>query len=147
MWQLVQTHLCLREQGSSSGYVGWMNSLKFKMGNYRTKMRQLGRLDVTVNSGKHGRNTLNGDPPHRDMKKPKKGEINFLPDYPEGIDNQQLEEGYQVLANEMLKKKPNGSFVKKEMDRTFALLRKEVVQDKPPITEIVNRWPALFTEN
>lgn len=40
----VETHSCLKESGSSSGWDGWKNSLKFKMGNYRTKMRQLGRL-------------------------------------------------------------------------------------------------------
>lgn len=49
---LVQTHPCLKESGSSSGWDAWKNSVKFKMGNYRTKMRQLGRVDVTVNSGK-----------------------------------------------------------------------------------------------
>ena len=30
---LVQTHLCLKEPGSSSGWDGWKNSVKFKMGN------------------------------------------------------------------------------------------------------------------
>lgn len=35
---------------------GWKNSLKFKMGNFRTKMRKLGVPDVTVNAGKHGAN-------------------------------------------------------------------------------------------
>lgn len=37
---LVRAHPCLKEQGSVSGWCGWKNSLKFKMGNYRTKMRQ-----------------------------------------------------------------------------------------------------------
>lgn len=143
---LVQTHLCLKESGSSSGWEGWKNSLKFKMGNYRTKMRQLGRLDVTVNSGKRGRYTTNADPPNKDIKKPRKGEINFLPGYPEGMDDHSLEATRQALVNEMMKTKPNGTLVKSKMDVTFALRRKEIVQEKPDISQIVHRWPALFTE-
>lgn len=71
---LVETHPCLKEPGSPSGCVGWRNSLKFKEGNYRAKMCNLGRLDVTVNSGKRGRYSTNGDPPNKDIEKPKKGE-------------------------------------------------------------------------
>lgn len=69
---LVGEHPCLKEPGSSSGYNGWKNSLKFKMGNYRTKMRQLGRLDVSVNGGKRGKQNADGDPSHKSIKKPKK---------------------------------------------------------------------------
>ncbi|XP_076849675.1 sterile alpha motif domain-containing protein 3-like [Brachyhypopomus gauderio] len=144
---LIQAHPCLKEQGSSSGCDAWKNSLKFKMGNYRTKMRQLGRLDVSVNGGKRGRYSTSGDPPNKAIKKPKKGEINFLPNYPEGMDDHNLEECRQVLVNEMMKKKPNGSTVKREMDVTFALRRKEVVKDKPAVSQMVQRWPALFTES
>ncbi|CAL9686158.1 unnamed protein product [Knipowitschia caucasica] len=144
---LVETHPCLKEAGSTSGCLGWKNSLKFKVGNYRAKMCKLGRLDVTVNSGKRGRYSTNGDPPNKDIKKPRKGEINFLPQYPEGLDDHNLEAARQVLVNEMMKAKPNGSLIKKEMDRTFALRRKEVVTDKPAITQIVQRWPALFSES
>lgn len=144
---LVQTHPCLKETGSPSGCDGWKNSLKFKMGNYRTKMRQCGHIDVTVNSGKRGRHSTSSDPPNKDIKKPRKGEINFLPDYPEGMEDHNLEGSRQALVNEMMKKKPNGSLVNKEMDMTFALRRKEVVQDKPAISQMVQRWPALFTES
>lgn len=143
---LVQTHPCLRERGSSCGCAGWVNSLKFKMGNYRTKLRQMGRLDVKVNEGRCGATSTDGIPPHKNIKKAKKGEINFLPDYPEGMDDQTLEVIREALVNEMMKSNPNVSFLKKQMDMTFALRRKEVVQDKPPVVQILHRWPALFTE-
>ncbi|XP_041650523.1 sterile alpha motif domain-containing protein 3-like [Cheilinus undulatus] len=142
---LVQTHPCLKEPGSSSGWEGWKNSMKFKMGNYRNKMRLLSRREVTVNSGKRGRYT-DGGPPHKDIKKPRKGEINFLPKNPEGKDDRNLEASRQVLVSEMMKKTPNGSLIKKEMDVTFALRRKEVVEDVYEISQMVQRWPALFTE-
>ena len=110
-------------------------------------MRQLGRVDVTVNSGKRGRYATNGDPPNKNIKKARKGEINVLPEYPEGMDDHNLEGACQVLINEMKKKKPNGPLIKTEMDVTFALRRKEVVIDKPAISQIIHRWPALFTES
>uniref|UniRef100_A0A8C7WUQ7 C2H2-type domain-containing protein n=1 Tax=Oryzias sinensis TaxID=183150 RepID=A0A8C7WUQ7_9TELE len=65
----------------------------------------------------------------------------------EGRDDHNLEEARQVLVNEMMKTKPNGSLVKKNMDLTFALRRKEVVQNKPAISQMLHRWPALFTES
>lgn len=39
---LITAHPCLRERGSDSGWYGWKVSLKFKMGNYRTKLQDLG---------------------------------------------------------------------------------------------------------
>lgn len=45
---LVAKHPCLREAGSETGWNGWKNSIKFKMGNYRSKMRQAGCQEVTV---------------------------------------------------------------------------------------------------
>lgn len=134
---LVQTNPCLKESGLPSGWDGWKNSLKFKMGKYRTKMRQLGRVDVTVNSGKRGRYTTNTEPPNKNIKKARKGEINSLPKYPEGMDDHDLEGARQVLIDEMMKRKPNGHLIKKEMDVTFALRRKEVVIDKPAISQII----------
>lgn len=36
---LVAKHPCLKEAGSETGWNGWKNSIKFKMGNCRNKMR------------------------------------------------------------------------------------------------------------
>lgn len=49
---LVAKHPCLKEAGSETGWNGWKNSIKFKMGNYRNKMRRAGCQEVTVNAGK-----------------------------------------------------------------------------------------------
>lgn len=51
---LVNTHPCLWDSGSSTGKVGWKNSLKFKMANFRSKMRNMGYPDVTINGGRKG---------------------------------------------------------------------------------------------
>ncbi|XP_037637667.1 uncharacterized protein LOC119495352 [Sebastes umbrosus] len=47
----------------------------------------------------------------------------------------------------MQKRTPNGQLVKQKMDQTFALRRKEVVESEPAISKMVERWPALFTED
>lgn len=110
-------------------------------------MRQLGRLDVSVNGGKRGKQNADGDPSHKSIKTPKKGEINYLPDFPEGMDEDSLEAAREVMVGEMMKTKPDDFLIKKNMDATFALRRKEVVQDKPDIGQLIRRWPALFTES
>nr|XP_055064498.1 uncharacterized protein LOC129446973 [Misgurnus anguillicaudatus]XP_055064499.1 uncharacterized protein LOC129446973 [Misgurnus anguillicaudatus] len=33
------------------------------------------------------------------------------------------------------------------MDSTFALRRKEIIHSEPPVSEILEKWPALFTES
>lgn len=48
---LVTKHPCLKEAGSDTGWNGWKNSIKFKIGNYRAKMRRAGCREVTVNAG------------------------------------------------------------------------------------------------
>ncbi|KAK0154699.1 hypothetical protein N1851_002992 [Merluccius polli] len=58
-----------------------------------------------------------------------------------------LEDARQLMVDEMKKKTPNGALIKQKMDLTFALRRDEVVKDKPDITQICQRWPALFTEH
>uniref|UniRef100_A0A669BEH6 Uncharacterized protein n=1 Tax=Oreochromis niloticus TaxID=8128 RepID=A0A669BEH6_ORENI len=124
---LINKHPCLQERGSVTRCCGWKNSLKHKMGNYRTKRRQSGCLDVAVNAGKRGRHSSDGQPANKRIKKAKKGEINYLPNFPDGFDQAALEEARKDLADEMQKRTPNGLLVKQKMDQTFALRRKEVV--------------------
>ena len=144
---LINKHPCLQERGSTSRCSGWKNSLKFKMGNYRTKRRRSGCLDVAVNTAKRGAHSAEGEPANKSIKKAKKGELNYLPNFPEGFDQSSLEGSRKVLADEMQKRDPNGKLVKKMMDLTFALRRKEVVDSEPAIRTMMERWPALFTED
>ncbi|ROL44210.1 hypothetical protein DPX16_3681 [Anabarilius grahami] len=53
---LISKHPCLTEPGSHCGWYGWKTSLKFKMGNYRTKLSRSGCEEVAVNSGKRSQN-------------------------------------------------------------------------------------------
>ncbi|KAI3361645.1 hypothetical protein L3Q82_002010 [Scortum barcoo] len=50
---LIIKHPCLKEQGSVSGFYGWKISLKYKIGNYHTRLRGLGCPELSINSMKN----------------------------------------------------------------------------------------------
>ncbi|XP_054593214.1 uncharacterized protein [Nothobranchius furzeri] len=85
---LVTTHPCLNEPGS----YGWKTSLKFKMGNYRTKLARAGCAEVSVNAGRRSINNPEGEYPHSNIKRARKAEVNYLPNFPRGEDKASLEE-------------------------------------------------------
>ncbi|XP_065107472.1 sterile alpha motif domain-containing protein 3-like [Paramisgurnus dabryanus] len=138
---LVQKFPCLKEKGSASGYYGWKISLKYKMANFRTKLRNIGCSELNINS--HKRKGSVGSP--NQVKKPKKAEVNYCPDYPLGETKETLEHQRIALLSEVTKRN-NEQVIRGLMDRTFSLRRHEVVEDLPGIGEFKNRWPALFNE-
>ncbi|KAL1269169.1 hypothetical protein QQF64_031458 [Cirrhinus molitorella] len=138
---LVKKHPCLTEPGSSTGWSGWKNSLKFKMGNYRTKLRRAGCTDVLINAGKRG-----SQDPVRSVKRPKRFDINFLPNCPDDEDDCSMESKRLQLVEEIKKSHPSSTLISQHMDSTFSLRRKEIVEKEPPVKETLQRWPSLFTE-
>ncbi|KAK0141201.1 Sterile alpha motif domain-containing protein 3 [Merluccius polli] len=145
---LVSKHLCLKENGSRTGYEGWKNSLRFKMGNYRTKLSRAGIKDVAVNAGKHSKTNPEGAAARTKIKRPKRGEVNFLPNYPHGETKDTLET-QRIEMVEQFKKtsiERDMILIHQPMQRTFALRREEIVNSAPPIAELKVRWPALFCE-
>uniref|UniRef100_A0A3P8SLL5 PB1 domain-containing protein n=1 Tax=Amphiprion percula TaxID=161767 RepID=A0A3P8SLL5_AMPPE len=133
---LVTKHPCLKEPGSQKGWYGWKNSLKFKIGNYRTKLSGAGFQEVAINSGKRSR------------KNPEKqSPLNFLPNYPKGEDTTSLEQLRLQIVDEVKMSDKNLVHITKLMQTTFALRRKEVVNDDLPVAEILERWPALKIES
>ncbi|XP_071831808.1 uncharacterized protein [Apostichopus japonicus] len=84
---IMRTYPCLAEKGSSSGYDEMLNSIKFKMGNLRAKMRKLDCMELNANSRKRSY----PGPSSSKHKKPKRAEINYLPDIPIGEDATSME--------------------------------------------------------
>lgn len=144
---LVTKHPCLKEPGSQTGWYGWKNSLKFKMGNYRTKLSRAGFREVAVNSGKRSRNNPDKQAPHTNIKRPKRAEVNFLPNFPRGVDGASLERLRLQIVDEVKMTDKNLPLIAKLMQTTFALRRKEVINDDLPVGEILERWPALKVES
>ena len=145
---LVRKHPCLKEQGSKTGCEGWKNSLRFKMGNYRTKLCRAGIKDVAVNAGKRSRTNPDGTASRANIKRPRRGEVNFLPNYPSGETKDTLEMQRLNMVEEFKKTTAERDMllINQQMQRTFSLRREEMVNSAPPIDELRDRWPALFCE-
>ncbi|XP_053346752.1 sterile alpha motif domain-containing protein 3-like [Clarias gariepinus] len=139
---LIKKHPSLQERGSVGGFYGWKVSLQWKMGNYRRTLRAAGCPEVKINSlkHKHGENTNT-----KKVKKPRKAEVNFYPDYPAGENKRSLEEERLALLSEV-QKNDNYQIIKQKMEKTFAYRRHEVIEDVPFIVDFQSRWPALFCE-
>ncbi|KAM8772540.1 uncharacterized protein AB9X84_010280 isoform 2-T2 [Acanthopagrus schlegelii] len=138
---LVSSHPCLKEPGSATGYGGWKVSLKYKLANYRRKLKRLGCPEVELNS-------LTNKPadkcsPAYGVKKPRRAEVNYCPTYPSGESAETLEKIRETLLLEV-KKRNNQGTVAAMMEKTFAHRRQEVIRDAPLIADFKTKWPALF---
>lgn len=143
---LLKKHPCLKEPGTSySGMYGWQQRLRYKMANYRSKMRrrEVPCPELDINSLKrkpHGERN-----PAKNCKRPKRAEVNYLPPHPSGETSDTLELERQELLNEV-KKKNNNKVIQEKMAKTFSYRRLEVVSGSPAAEDFRERWPALFCE-
>lgn len=138
---LLQKYPCLREPGSYNGSYGWRQRLKYKMGNYRSKLRGLGCPELDINSVRRKRAFEKA--PAKNIKKPRKMEVNFLPPHQPGETEESLElERLEILHE--LKHGSNYMIIREKMEKTFSIRRQEVVSQALPVSELTERWPALF---
>ncbi|XP_071832162.1 uncharacterized protein [Apostichopus japonicus] len=138
---VISKYPCLSEKGASSGCDGLVNSPKYKMGNMRSKMRSVGCFEMKVNSRKRSDNEASVSPK---FKKPKRAELNYLPDLPNGEDDASMEVYRKTLIAEVQKRKKDMKEIHSLMTRTFAHRRQELVLTSPSVTDIMERWPGLF---
>ncbi|KAK0150744.1 hypothetical protein N1851_008151 [Merluccius polli] len=75
---------------------------QIKMGNYRTKLRGLRCPELDVNALKKKR--ANEKMPAKNVKKPRKGEANYLPPHPQGESQESLEHETLELLSEVKKR-------------------------------------------
>ncbi|XP_067276272.1 uncharacterized protein [Pseudorasbora parva] len=88
-----------------------------------------------------------GQQPQRNVKRPKRFEINFLPNFPDGEDEASMESKRKEMVEEMKKRRLNSALIAQNMNSTFALRRKELIEEQPAVKDTVERWPALFTNS
>ncbi|XP_063049243.1 uncharacterized protein LOC134443319 [Engraulis encrasicolus] len=120
---------------------GWQQRIKYKMGNYRAKVRglQITCPELEVNSRKMTSRT-------KGLKRPKKAEVNYLPPLPLGETKETMEEERVVLLTEV-KKANNDKIISEKMEKTFPYRRLEVVNQMPAVPDVMERWPALFYDS
>lgn len=138
---LITTYPFLRELGSETGYSAWKITLKQKMGNFRSSLRSMGCFELKINSLKR---RGEGSAHPNQVKKARRAEINFCPDYPSGEDKESQEEERVALLSEVTKRN-NEAVIQAKMEKTFPHRRQEIVQDAPFIADVKSRWPALFS--
>ncbi|XP_035525943.1 uncharacterized protein LOC118338089 [Morone saxatilis] len=138
---LIEKHPCLREPGSFNGCYGWQQSLKYKCANYRSKLKAHGNPELLINTMKHKQE---GDrKPAKNIKKPRKSEVNYLPPHPAGETDDSLE-NLRLELIEASRTKDNVQRINDMMSRTYSCRRREVVGQAMHVTEFKERWPALF---
>ena len=129
---LVMKHPCLRDPVSSNGIYGWPNSLKYKVGNFRAKVKHIGLPELNVNCRK--RKSAADGPPTKSLKKAKKSEVNYLPPHPQGETDETLEKERVELLYEY-KKRDNTKIINEKMVKTFSLRRNDVILNKPAVID------------
>ncbi|KAI4807937.1 hypothetical protein KUCAC02_027709, partial [Chaenocephalus aceratus] len=144
---LLEKYPCLKEPGSFNGMYGWQQRIRYKMGNYRSKLRcrTFACPELEVNSRKSQASNKRGP---KGIKRPKKAEVNQfppLPPLPIGETGDTLERERIDLLNE-IKKKNNDKIIGEKMERSFSYRRLEVVQHCPAVHDFMERWPAMFSE-
>ena len=144
---LVTAHPCLKEPGSVTGWYGWKKSLKFKMGDYRGKLSRSGCLGVSVNAGKRSKNNPDKEHPHSNIKRARRTEVNFLPNFPKGESQASLEEMRLQIMDEVEKSQQNLRLIEMLMQITFALRRQEIIQENPQVKDFLGKWPTLRIES
>ena len=142
---LVKIHPGIGDTVSASGCELWVNSLVYKMGSYRNTMRGYGCKELILNSNrKSPHRHSNALPPAKSIKKARRGEANFQPDFPEGEDNASLEAYRNKMVAEMQKAKPDVPGLTKLMSLTYAKRRMDINENAPPVSTLMETWPALF---
>ncbi|KAL7381377.1 hypothetical protein ABVT39_004934 [Epinephelus coioides] len=147
---LVRKHPCLEETGSKNGWEGWKDSLTNKMNNYRRKLCKSGCPEVKVNSGRRSRANPDAASPHASIKRPRRAEVNYLPQLPRGETLDTLEVLRVNMLMEMEKTDKDSidlSVIDTNMNKTFAARRLEIVNSSPSVEHVQERWPALFLEH
>ena len=82
------------------------------MGNSTTKLRSLGCPEVTVNSVKQKKPEESS--PARNVKKPRKAELNYLPPYPTGETQESLEQERSLIIDES-KQRDNAKIISEKI--------------------------------
>ena len=110
-------------------------------------MRRAGCQEVAVNAGKRSRKKPENEPSHSNIKRPKRAEVNFLPNFPQGENPSSLDLLRQAIVEEVKKTERNLPLISKMMQNTFALRRQTIVMTSPAVKELMDLWPALHMQS
>ncbi|XP_030193447.1 uncharacterized protein LOC115529102 [Gadus morhua] len=113
------------------------------MGNYRTKLARAGCAEVSVNAGRRSVNNPDREHPHSNIRRARRAEVNFLPNFPRGENEATLEQLKLQIQKEVEKTEINQTLVDQLMHTTFALRRQDIVKGDTSVRDFLESWPAL----
>lgn len=142
---LLEKFPCLKEPGSFSGMYGWQQRLKYRTHNFRAKLKSQKYTYPELEVHTLKRKLPSDSAPAKNVKRPKKAEVNYLPPHPVGENQDTLEKERLELVDET-KKKSNSKAIEEKMWKTFSVRRMEVVTTSPAVTVLRERWPGLFSK-
>ncbi|KAF7641023.1 hypothetical protein LDENG_00299090, partial [Lucifuga dentata] len=111
---------------------GWQQHLKYKIADYRSKMRGV-KYEKKISCEKN---------PAKNCKRLKRAEVNYLPPHPSGETSSSLEMERQELLGKV--KKNNTKVIQEQIAKTFFCRRLEVVS--ADADDFKERWRSLFCE-
>lgn len=76
---------------------------------------------MSVTAGKRSQSNPQNEPSHSNIKRPKRAEVNFLPNFPLVENQASLNNIREEIAEEMKKTEKSTSFINAKMQTTFAL--------------------------
>ena len=79
------------------------------------------------------------------IKKPRKGEINYFPEVPDGETMDSLMAHKDQLLNEFRKREPNKNVLDTKMALTYCLRRQEIIKTPTTLGVYKEEWPMLFS--
>lgn len=94
-----------------------------------------------------GAETILTESPHSNIKRARRAEGNYLPNFPRGENQASLEQMRLQIVQEVAKMERNLQLIEKLMQMTFALCRQEIIKGNPPVRDFLENWPALRTES
>lgn len=106
-------------------------------------MSCLNKIPAHLHLLKQSRSNPENEPSGSNIKRPRRAEVNFLPNFPQGEGPSTLEHMRQEIVEEVKKKEKNLYLIRKMMQTTFALRRQTIVKTCPPVKELMDLWPAL----
>ena len=110
---------------------------------FRNERRLQENPKVKAQKLKRLASSAGGATPTALSKKVKRGDLNWEPPFPEGEDETTINLHKQFLKTEFLKRPPDKGKMARRMLVTFAD-RRRMVNEKKPIKEIKEEYPALF---
>lgn len=82
---------------------------------------------------------------NKGIKKARKGEVNYSPEFPDGETLETLRAHKQLLLDESCKREPNKAVLTQKMAITFALRRWEIITRPTTLEVFMSEWPVLFS--